>query len=107
MALLINKEIEFTSGLKADKVLVFVDIHLPKGSQWVNLQYYASKQDFINGRDQVVPLDDEIPTGISFEIPTNVFWGPNLAMVIHKAIKDRIEFLTGENTVQIIQDPYS
>lgn len=105
MAIRINAELETESGFKTDKALAFLDIMLPVGGQWVNLRYYESPASFKAKKESIT--FPELPSVISFEIATNVFWGNNLAMAIHNGVKNEIEKITGPNTVTIIQDPYS
>jgi len=105
MALQINTKIRTNTGFETTKSLVFLDIFLPKGGQWVNLSYYESPKAFKDGLESVTPVG--LPSNISFNIPTNVFWGNNLATAIHTHCKNEIEKITGAGTVTIIQDPYA
>lgn len=105
MALRINAQIETDTGFTTNRSLVFLDIFLPKGGQWVNLTYFESRSAFRNGKNSITPVN--LPEQITLNIPTNVFWRNNLANAIHLACKAEIEKITGKDTVEIIQDPYS
>jgi hypothetical protein len=105
MALIINTEVQTVQGFKTNNCLVFVDIYLTKGGQWVNLTFFENKQSFKEGKEETEIVG--LPGNIAFKIPRAIFWGDGLIMQIHEEIKRQFERKLGKNTVDIIQDPYS
>lgn len=103
MALKINTTIETQEGFTTDKAIVFLDIFLVQGPQYVNMMYFASLEAFQSGKPPITPAN--IATQVFFKMPANVFWGDQLATDIHDICKAEIEKVTGPNTVSIIEDP--
>jgi len=107
MALKITTPIKTTTDFETSKTLVFVDIYLIKGNTWANLTYFESQKAFKAGASPFTPALPGYVTNMPLNIPTNVFWGNNLATAIHAEIKTELEKTSGPNTITIVQDPYS
>lgn len=102
MALLINTTITTDEGFEVSNAFGYLNIFiLAPQSNWVNLSYYKSEQDWIDGKS---PLNVSIlPNQVQTELTSQEFWGDNLAMTIHQRCKSALEQVTGINTVSIIQ----
>ena len=109
MALKINKEIKFTSGSTSSETLVFFNLQFLDKLNQVTSLFFLNEDAFKAGRDQVTPLDENLlaVASVNMEIPKDVFWGPKFMDRIHDKMKAEFERLLGENTVEIIKDPYS
>lgn len=102
MALQINTTITTDEGFEVSNAFGYLNIFiLAPNSNWVNLSYFKSEQDWIDGK---APLNvNSLPNQVQTELTTLEFWGDNLALLIHEKCKAKIEETTGENTVTIIQ----
>jgi len=102
MALSINTTITTDEGFEISNAFGYLNIFiLAPTSNWVNLSYYKSEQDWINGK---TPLNvSTLPNQLQTELTTEDFWSERLALVIHEKCKSKIEETTGRNTVTILQ----
>ena len=102
MALQINTTITTDEGFEVSNAFGYLNIFiLAPNSNWVNLSYFKSEQDWIDGK---APLNvNSLPNQVQTELTTEEFWGDNLALLIHEKCKVKIQEITGENTVTIIQ----
>lgn len=102
MALQINTTITTDEGFEVSNAFGYLNIFiLAPNSNWVNLSYFKSEQDWIDGK---APLNvNSLPNNVQTELTTEEFWGDNLALLIHEKCKAKIEETTGENSVTIIQ----
>lgn len=102
MALQINTTITTDEGFEVSNAFGYLNIFiLAPNSNWVNLSYFKSEQDWIDGK---APLNvNSLPNQVQTELTTAEFWGDNLALLIHEKCKAKIQETTGENTVTIIQ----
>lgn len=101
MALNINTTITTDEGFEVSNAFGYLNIYiLAPQSNWVNLNYYKSEQDWIDGK---APLNVSLlPNQVQTELTTEEFWG-SVTMIIHKKCKAKIQEVTGENTVTIVQ----
>jgi hypothetical protein len=101
MALNINTTITTDEGFEVSNAFGYLNIYiLAPNSNWVNLNYYKSEEDFAAGKS---PLNvSAIPNQVQTELTTEEFWGANLATLIHEKCKAKVEEVTGENTVSIL-----
>jgi hypothetical protein len=101
MALNINTTITTDEGFEVSNAFGYLNIYiLAPQSNWVNLNYYKSEQDWIDGK---APLNvSSLPNQVQTELTTDEFWGANLATLIHEKCKAKVEEVTGENTVSIL-----
>jgi hypothetical protein len=101
MALQINTTITTDEGFEVSNAFAYLNIYiLAPQSNWVNLNYYKSEQDWIDGK---APLNvNSLPNQVQTELTTEEFWGANLATLIHEKCKAKVEEVTGENTVSIL-----
>jgi len=100
MALSINTTITTNEGFEVSNAFAYLNIFiLSPQSNWVNIMYYKSEQDWMEGKNQ---LNTNLPTQIQTELTSEEFWGDALALLIHNKCKATIEEVTGENTVTII-----
>lgn len=102
MALSINTTITTDEGFEVSNAIGYLNIYiLAPGSNWVNLNYYKSEADWLAGK---APLNvNMIPNQVQTELTTEEFWGDNLATLIHNKCLSKIEEVTGEGTVTILQ----
>jgi len=100
MALNINTTVTTDEGFEVSNAFGYLNIFiLAPGSNWVNLSYFKSEQDWIDGKQ---PLNvSDLPNQVQTELNTTEFWGDALAMTIHEKCKSKIEEVTGANTVTI------
>lgn len=101
MALQINTTITTDEGFEVSNAFGYLNIFiLAPNSNWVNLSYFKSEQDWIDGK---APLNvNSLPNQVQTELTTSEFWGDNLALLIHEKCKAKIQETTGENTVTIL-----
>jgi len=101
MALSINTTITTDEGFEVSNAFGYLNIYiLAPQSNWVNLNYYKSEQDWIDGK---APLNvSALPNQVQTELTTAEFWG-SVTMIIHEKCKAKIQEVTGENTVTIVQ----
>lgn len=101
MALQINTTITTDEGFEVSNAFGYLNIFiLAPNSNWVNLSYFKSEQDWIDGK---APLNvNSLPNQVQTELTTEEFWGDNLALLIHEKCKAKIEETTGENSVTIL-----
>lgn len=102
MALQINTTITTDEGFEVSNAFGYLNIFiLAPQSNWVNLSYFKSEQDWIDGK---APLNvNSLPNQVQTELTEEEFWGQYPIMVIHEKCKSKIEEVTGSNTVTIIQ----
>jgi hypothetical protein len=102
MALSINTTITTDEGFEVSNAFGYLNIYiLAPQSNWVNLSYYKSESDWIEGKS---PLNvSTLPNQVQTELTTQEFWSATLALTIHEKCKTQIENVTGLNTVTIIQ----
>jgi hypothetical protein len=108
MALTLNAEVKNSEGFSTDNCLIFVAFNFDKGGNYARLEYYRTKEDFKDQKNQFYPIDS--PLNFELTIPKNVFWGSGnkgLIETIHIFLKNQLENIFGKNTVTIIQDPYN
>lgn len=101
MALQINKKIVTKEGFEVSNAFGYLDIYiLAPGTNWVNLTYYKSQQDWLDGK---APLNvGSLPNQVQTELTSQEFWGQT-AFVMHEKCAAKIEEVLGEDTVTIIQ----
>ena len=101
MAIKINTPLTTDEGFEVSNAFGYLNIYiLAPNSNWVNLNYYKSEEDFAAGKS---PLNvSSIPSQVQTELTTEEFWGNALATVITEKCVTAIEVVTGENTVEII-----
>ena len=102
MALSINTTITTDEGFEVSNAIGYLNIYiLAPGSNWVNLNYYKSEADWQAGK---APLNvNMIPNQVQTELTKEEFWGANLTTTIHNKCLAKIEEVTGEGTVTILQ----
>lgn len=102
MALQINTTITTDEGFEVSNAFGYLNIFiLAPQSNWVNLSYFKSQQDWIDGKATLNV--NSLPNQVQTELTTEEFWGDKLALLIHEKCKAKIEEVTGENTVTILQ----
>ena len=101
MALQINTTITTDEGFEVTNAFGYLNIFiLSPNSNWVNLSYFKSEQDWLEGK---APLNvNTLPNQVQTELNSVEFWGSNLALLIHEKCQTSIEAVTGPNTVQIL-----
>lgn len=84
MAIKINTPITTDEGFVVDNAFGYLNIYiLAPNSNWVNLNYYKSEEDFIAGKS---PLNvSSIPSQVQTELTNAEFWGTALATVMKNA----------------------
>lgn len=102
MALSINTTITTDEGFEVSNAFGYLNIFiLAPQSNWVNLSYFKSQQDWIDGK---APLNvNSLPNQVQTELTTEEFWGDKLTLLIHEKCKDKIEEVVGFGKVEIIQ----
>jgi hypothetical protein len=102
MALKINTTITTDEGFEVSNAFGYLNIFiLAPQSNWVNLSYFKSQQDWIDGK---APLNvNSLPNQVQTELTTEEFWGDKLTLLIHEKCKAKIQEVTGENSVTILQ----
>ena len=101
MAIKINTTVTTDEGFEVSTAIGYLNIYiLAPGSNWVNLSYYKSEEDWQSGK---APLNvNSLPNQVQTELTSEEFWGTNLALLIHEKCKAKVEEATGENTVSIL-----
>lgn len=101
MAIKINTPITTDEGFTVDNAFGYLNIYiLAPNSNWVNLNYYKSEQDWIDGKS---PLNvSMLPNQVQTELTTEEFWG-QVAMIIHEKCLIKIEEIVGQGNAQIIK----
>ena len=104
MAIQINTTITTDEGFEVTNAFGYLNIFiLAPQSNWVNLNYYKSEQDWIDGK---APLNvNMLPNQVQTELTSSEFWatnGTSLAMTIHEKCIASIETVTGPDTVTIL-----
>jgi hypothetical protein len=101
MALSINTTITTDEGFEVTDAFGYLNIFiLAPTSNWVNLSYYKSEQDWIEGKS---PLNvSTLPNQVQTELTSNEFWSTTLALTIHEKCQAKIEEVTGAGTVTIL-----
>ena len=102
MALKINTTVTTDEGFEVSNAFGYLNIFiLAPDSNWVNLSYFKSEQDWIDGKQ---PLNvSELPNQVQTELTKEEFWGDGLVTLIHNKCISKIEEVTGENTIEIVQ----
>lgn len=102
MALKINTTITTDEGFEVSNAFGYLNIFIQSpGSNWVNLSYFKSEQDWLDGKQ---PLNvSDLPSNVQTELTSDEFWSNSLALTIHNKCLVKIEEITGENTVEIKQ----
>lgn len=100
MAIKINTPITTDEGFVVDNAFGYLNIYiLAPNSNWVNLNYYKSEEDFIAGKS---PLNvSTIPNQVQTELTNAEFWGATGTIITEKCVT-AIESITGAGTVEII-----
>lgn len=101
MALQINTTVTTDEGFEVSNAFGYLNIFiLAPQSNWVNLSYFKSEADWIDGK---APLNvSALPNQVQTELTTVEFWGNNLATTIHEKCVSKIEEQTGPGTVEIL-----
>lgn len=101
MAIKINTTVTTDEGFEVSTAIGYLNIFiLAPNSNWVNLSYFKSEQDWLEGK---APLNvNSLPNNVQTELTSEEFWGTNLALLIHEKCKAKVEEATGENTVSIL-----
>lgn len=101
MALNINTTITTDEGFEVSNAFGYLNIFiLAPQSNWVNLSYFKSKQDWLDGK---APLNiSALPNQVQTELTEEEFWG-EVTMIVHEKCKVKIEEVTGLNSVEIIR----
>ena len=101
MAIKINTPLTTDEGFEVSNAFGYLNIYiLAPSSNWVNLNYYKSEEDFIAGKS---PLNiNTIPSQVQTELTNAEFWGSSLALTITNKCVAAIEAVTGAGTVEII-----
>ena len=101
MALNINTTVTTDEGFEVSNAFGYLNIFiLAPGSNWVNLSYFKSEQDWIDGKQ---PLNvSELPNQVQTELTKEEFWGDGLVTLIHNKCISKIEEVTGKNSVTIV-----
>lgn len=102
MAIKINTTVTTDEGFEVSNAFGYLNIYiLAPQSNWVNLNYYKSEQDWIDGKS---PLNiSMLPNQVQTELTTEEFWGSDLAMTIHNKCISKIEVVVGEGNAEIVQ----
>lgn len=100
MAIKINTPLTTDEGFEVSNAFGYLNIYiLAPNSNWVNLNYYKSEEDFASGKS---PLNvSSIPSQVQTELTTEEFWGATTT-IIHEKCVAAIEAVTGVGTVEII-----
>jgi len=100
MAIKINTPITTDEGFTVDNAFGYLNIYiLAPNSNWVNLNYYKSEEDFAAGKS---PLNiNSIPCVVQTELTTEEFWGATTTIIHNKCIA-AIEAVVGVGNVVII-----
>lgn len=101
MALQINTTITTDEGFEVTNAFGYLNIFiLAPESNWVNLSYFKSKEDWIAGK---APLNvNTLPNQVQTELTDQEFWGQYVIMLIHERCQASIEAVTGSGTVTIL-----
>lgn len=98
MAIQINATLITDEGFEVQNPYCWVDQYL-LNSNWANLRYYKSKEDFAAGFSalNIITMPAMVETGV-----TNAeFWGDDLATVFTQKCVDAIEAVLGPDTCTI------
>jgi len=100
MAIKINAALTTDEGFEVSNAFGYLNIYiLAPNSNWVNLNYYKSEEDFAAGKS---PLNvSSIPSQVQTELTSEEFWGATTT-IIHEKCVTAIEAVTGVGTVEII-----
>lgn len=100
MAIKINTPITTDEGFVVDNAFGYLNIYiLAPNSNWVNLNYYKSQEDFANGK---APLNvSSIPSQVQTELTDEEFWGATATIVHNKCIA-KIEEVVGAGNVELV-----
>lgn len=102
MALKITTQITTEEGFEVSNAFAYLNIYIQSpGSNWINLAYYKSEQDWVSGKQ---PLNvNQLPSSVQTELTQQEFWNNQLAMTLHEKCIAKIEEVVGEGNVEIIQ----
>ena len=101
MAIKINTPLTTDEGFEVSNAFGYLNIYiLAPNSNWVNLNYYKSEEDFAAGKS---PLNvSSIPSQVQTELTNEEFWGTSLTTTIHNKCIAKIEEVVGEGNVVIV-----
>ena len=101
MAIKINTPLTTDEGFEVSNAFGYLNIYiLAPNSNWVNLNYYKSEEDFAAGKS---PLNvSSIPNQVQTELTNEEFWGTSLTTTIHNKCIAAIEAVVGEGNVVIV-----
>ena len=101
MAIKINTPLTTDEGFEVSNAFGYLNIYiLAPNSNWVNLNYYKSEEDFAAGKS---PLNvSSIPNQVQTELTSEEFWGATTTIIHNKCVA-AIEVVTGEGTCTIVQ----
>ena len=102
MALQINTTMTTNEGFEVSIFFGYLNIYiLQPNSNWVNLSYFKSEADWLSGKQ---PLSiQSLPSVVQTELTSEEFWGDGLTTLIHNKCIQKIEEVTGSETVTIVQ----
>lgn len=100
MALNINTTVTTDEGFEVSNAFAYLNIFIQSpGSNWVNISYFKSEQDWNDGKQ---PLNiSDLPSNVQTELTGAEFWSDKLATIIHEKCIVKIEEVTGADTVTI------
>jgi hypothetical protein len=101
MALEINATLTTDEGFEITNPFGYLNIYI-LNSNWVNISYFKSYQDYISGKSQL--NINTLPNQVQTNLNTEEFWGNNLAMLIHEKCVTEIEKILGPDTVTIVAE---
>jgi hypothetical protein len=101
MALQINVPVTTDEGFEITNPFGYLNIYI-LNSNWANISYYKSYQDFISGKSQL--NINTLPNQVQTNLTSQEFWGDNLAMLIHEKSVIEIEKVLGIGSVTIISE---
>lgn len=103
MALQINVPVTTDEGFEIPNAFGYLNIFIQSpGSNWVNISYYKSYQDFADGKLQL--NINTLPNQVKTDLNSTEFWSSELAMIIHQKCVIEIEKVTGPDSVTIVTE---
>ena len=98
MAISVNATVTTEEGFEVTNLYGWVDTYVLQ-SNWANMSYYKSKQDFIGGKS---PLNvASLPSRVATNIDNTAYWGTTFNESIHDTCIAAIEEVTGADTCTI------
>ena len=92
MAISVNATVTTEEGFEVTNLYGWVDTYVLQ-SNWANMSYYKSKQDFIDGKS---PLNvASLPSRVATNIDNTAYWGTTFNESIHDTCIAAIEEVTG------------